>query len=251
MTEPGGRGKPERDYEARRLRERPAKDDVATLAAVSTAVVSDVLAELRVKNFRMRGIERLRPFRDGPTRMAGPAITMQFAPTTGAHHFTEAPYVHIEIVDQAEAGDVIIMAAGGSEYAYWGDQMTGRAIRDGLAGAVVDGRIRDSGTIRQTDFPVFGTGVTFEAFVPYAEPVAYNTPVPCGGAVVSAGDMVVGDDDGVLVVPSAFVPSVVRGVRIMKDLEEWITQAKAEGLPTGRIYDRVGEVAKEIASLRD
>lgn len=182
--------------------------------------------------------------------MIGPAITIAFAPTNGSHHFTEAPYVHIKIIEQALAGDVIVMAAGGSQYGFWGDQMNARAIRDGLAGAVVDGACRDSGTLRQTQFPVFARSTTFESFVPYMEPVGYNTPVQCGDALVRAGDIVVGDDDGALVIPAELLPEVVRGAEMTEELENWISDAKKHGADAVAIYDRVKQVTREISELR-
>jgi 4-hydroxy-4-methyl-2-oxoglutarate aldolase len=225
-----------RDYEKYRLRTRPAPEMVARLRELPTAFLADVLVKIGVINFGVKGLSLMSP---ATKRAVGPAVTMQLAPTNGTHSFNEAPYIHIEIMEQAEPGDVIVMAAGAAPYAFWGDHMTQRAMKAGLEAGIVDGYVRDVSAIRELAYPVFALGATHESFVGHLEPISYNLPVVCGGAVVKAGDLIVGDEDGVIVVHQEVFSKVLTGIGQVEDLEHWITNAMGKGASSAEIYEEV------------
>jgi len=226
----------ERDYEKYRLQTRPSKEVIAGFRELPTAFLADVLVKAGVTNFRVRGLSLMSPSK---RRVVGPAVTILMAPTDNTHEFHEAPFIHIEIMEKSEPGDVIVMAAGGAPYAFWGDHMTTRATKAGLEAGIVDGYVRDVAEIRESAYPVFALGATHESFVGHLEPILYNQPVVCGGAVISAGDLLVGDEDGVVVIHQHVLPKVIAGIERVKELEGWITNAMTEGVPASDIYAEV------------
>lgn len=134
----------------------------------------------------------LRPMHGGGP-MAGPALTVKVRPGDNL-------LVH-KALQLAVPGDVIIVDAGGDlTNAIVGEIMVGEAIRRGLAGIVVNGAIRDARVIRLGSLPVFATGVTHRG--PYKDgPGEINMPIAIDGMVVFPGDLIIGDDDGILSVP--------------------------------------------------
>ncbi len=108
----------------------------------------------------------------------------------------------------AGAGDVLVVAAGGDERAVAGELFGTEAQRRGLAGIVIDGRCRDSATLATLDLPVFARGVAPHAYGAQAVPVI-QVPIMLGAVEVSPGDLVIGDDDGVVVADEATIREVL------------------------------------------
>ena len=146
----------------------------------------------------------IRPLWPGMPRIAGPAFTVR----TGKHDnlmFHAAIYL-------AQRGDVIVVEAGDDEMAVAGGNVCAIAQRNGVAGLVVDGVIRDVGESRANLFPVFARG---------ASPIPakrggggdMNATIRCGGVVVNPGDVVVADEEGVVVVPRAQAMDVLAKVQ--------------------------------------
>ena len=154
------------------------------LARVSTANVSDAL-------HRTGDIPGLRPLTPG-SRLVGPALTVRTYPGDWAKP--------VEAIDHAEPGDVIVIDAGGVPPAIWGELATNSAIQRGVAGVVIFGAARDTGDIRTLGFPLFCSLVTPTA----GEPKGFGEigiPIRISGVRVSPGDWIIGDDDGVCVIP--------------------------------------------------
>jgi 3-hexulose-6-phosphate synthase/6-phospho-3-hexuloisomerase len=154
------------------------------LARVSAANVSDAL-------HRSGDIPGLRPITPG-SKMVGPAFTVRTYPGDWCKP--------VEAIDEAKPGDVLVIDAGGVAPAVWGELATNSAIQRGLAGVVIFGAARDSGDIRQLGFPLFCTLVTPTA----GEPKGFGetgVPIRISGVRISPGDWIIGDDDGVCVIP--------------------------------------------------
>ena len=153
---------------------------------VPVANVSDCMSRMTA------GGARLRPMHDG-TAMAGPAFTIKTRPGDNL-------LIH-KALKLAQPGDVIVVDAGGDlTNALIGEIMVGEAKLKGLGGIVINGAIRDSAVIRKDGFPVFAAGVTHRG--PYKDgPGEINVPIAIDGMVIEPGDLVIGDDDGLLCVP--------------------------------------------------
>jgi RraA family protein len=203
----------------------PAPADLVTAAAeLAVSLLSDNMA-------RISGAVGLRSWHDG-TPMAGTAVTVR---TRAGDNL--AVY---RAFDHCRPGDVLVVDGGGAlDQALMGDIMTSFAEHLGLAGVVIDGAIRDVAAIRRRPFPVFARGVTHRG--PHKNgPGEVGVPVSIGGMVVQPGDLVVGDEDGVLAVPVADAPAVIAGAQAQAAKEAEALTAIAEGR-----YDRSWLTARE------
>lgn len=173
--------------------ERPPKELVQRLEKVPTGILSDCMN-------RMQSLDAgIRPMSRG--RICGPAFTVQSVESNnwGAH----------QALSMVEAGDVLVLAArGGMHAAVWGHVMTAAARNRGLAGVVVDGCIRDYAENRSDTLPIYARGIC-PAGPHKGWPCNLNVPVSCAGVAVLPGDVIVGDDDGVVVVPIDRVAGVL------------------------------------------
>ena len=169
-----------------------------------TALLCDVAPEPIALLPRVRRLWR------GAT-LAGPAVTVRTPPGQLASVR--------QALDGAQRGDVIVVGCGGSlATALWGDRMSRLALERGVAGLVVDGAVRDADGIEELRFPVFAAGVVP---TPPGRDVLGEVghPIECAGRLVSPGDFVYGDGDGVVVVPAALHDEVVAKARIALEQE--------------------------------
>lgn len=126
-------------------------------------------------------------------------------------------------MDMAQPGDVIMIDAGGSvDRAIFGELMVNYCRSRGIAGIVCDGAIRDrDGIGKLTDFAVYAKGVTPNG--PYKSgPGEINTPVVIGGKLVRPGDIIVGDSDGVIIIPPEHAADIAAATRATMKMEEQI-----------------------------
>lgn len=172
---------------------------------IPVAVVSDVMSRMSA------GGARLRPMHDGAP-LAGCALTVKTRPGDNL-------MIH-RALDLAAPGDVIVVDAGGDlTNSLIGEIMVAYAVSRGVAGFVIDGAIRDSGAIRAGGFPVYAAGVTHRG--PYRDgPGEINVAVALDGMVVAPGDIMLGDEDGVLCVPAAAAAAILRDASEKLTLEE-------------------------------
>jgi 4-hydroxy-4-methyl-2-oxoglutarate aldolase len=152
---------------------------------ISPTTLADVLGRGQVMDIGVR------PLWPSP-RVAGPAFTVRCLPGDNL-------MLHAAIY-RAAPGSVIVVEAGDTEFAVAGGNVCAVAHRRGIAAFVVDGVIRDLAEVRELGFPVFARGVIP---VPGSKALVapLNQQVRCGGVEVSAGDIVVADEEGVVVVP--------------------------------------------------
>ncbi len=152
---------------------------------VSTANISDAMHRARV-------MKNIKSIKEG-MKVSGRAFTVQTFPGDWAKA--------VESIDKAKAGDdVVVIDAGGKSPAVWGELATLSCIQKGIKGVVIDGAIRDTGEISKLNFPAFAKLVTSNA----GEPKGLGEiggKISCGGVDVRSGDYIIGDDDGVIVVP--------------------------------------------------
>ncbi|KAA9008787.1 RraA family protein [Histidinibacterium aquaticum] len=149
------------------------------------ANISDVMS-------RVIGADLLPMHGDGHG-LVGAALTVRTRPGDNL-------MVH-KALDMAEPGDLIVVDAGGeTKNAIIGELMVAHGLRRGIAGFVIDGAIRDVGTIRTMGLPVHARSVSHRG--PYKDgPGEVNVPISVGGMVVHPGDLIVGDDDGIVAIP--------------------------------------------------
>jgi len=171
-----------------------------------TAVLSDALDELGYRNQAMR--EFIRPLFPN-SQFAGWARTIS---CVDVFHTPADPYsLEIEAVDSVLPGEVVIVSSAGSvRNAPWGELLSTAARARGARGAVIDGLVRDVRKIEPLNFPVFARGIKPVDSKGRGLVIDYNVAVECAGVLVSPGDLVFADYDGVVVVPPKVVSEVVR-----------------------------------------
>jgi len=186
---------------------------IELLRQLPVALLSDNL-------HRSIGSVGLRPFhRAAP--MAGTAVTVR---TRGGDNVAV-----LRAFDYCRPGDVLVVDAGGHEAnAIAGGIMTFYMASIGMAGFVVDGAIRDAAELGQRSFPVYARSANHRG--PYKDgPGEINVPVCIGGMVVNPGDIVVGDQDGLLAISPANAALVIEKAQAQQRKEEQTMQAIREG----------------------
>ncbi len=141
-------------------------------------------------------------------RLVGPAVTVLHAPTREML----PPQAALDAIDEAAAGSVICIGMHGDpDVAVWGGLMSAGAFARKHAGAVLDAGVRDLAEIRRDyDLPIFARCVSPGTSVGRTRTIAAGIPVVVGGILVTPGDIMVGDEDGVCVVPPAAAAEVLR-----------------------------------------
>ena len=175
-------------------------------ANLYTAVVADSLDELGYRDQALR--ENIRPLAPD-CRFAGWARTIAYV---DVFHVSNDPYgLEIESVDSILPGEVVVVSTAGSRRnAPWGELLSTAARARGARGAVIDGLVRDVGKIQELGFPVFAAGIKPVDSKGRGIVIDYSVPVDCGGVMVSPGDLVFADFDGVVAIPRQVVPDVIR-----------------------------------------
>ncbi|WP_152364498.1 RraA family protein [Microlunatus speluncae] len=198
----------------------PPRGDAERLALITerlyTPVLGDVLDTLgRLHQFLPAGIRALRP----EMKVAGRAMPVLTRDVFGRG---ERPFGRLtEALDQLAAGEVYLGVTGRSEAACWGEILTATARMRGAAGAVLDGHHRDTPAVLAQDFPVFSRGSYALDSGPRTAVVDYRVPVELGSVRIEPGDLVVGDVDGVVIIPRDVEDEV---------LERALQKASAENL---------------------
>lgn len=163
-------------------------------------------------------------------RLSGPALTIATTPRNNV-------WIH-DALAVAAPGSVLVVSCGGlSEAGYWGDIMSNAAVARGLGGLVIEGHVRDAEDLREIGFPVFSTGLCIQGTTKERRPAGtVGAPVRIGAVTVETGDLVVGDDDGVVVVAKNLAASAVERSFERIDSEEAIRERLLAGETTLDIY---------------
>jgi 4-hydroxy-4-methyl-2-oxoglutarate aldolase len=168
-------------------------------------------------------------------RMAGPAFTV----------VAEDDHLPVmSALSEAAPGDVLVIAANGGSRAVFGELFATEARRRGLAGIVADGFCRDLRGLRQLALPVFARGTTPRSGTTVSR-AALGATIACGGVEVSPGDIVFGDDDGLLIATSERIEDALATAELIARSERAILAAQARG---EALCDRTNH-AEHVAAL--
>lgn len=192
---------------------------VTEFAGLPTAAVSDAMDRLALP----AACQGIRPLAPGQ-RLLGRAFTVRYVATG------RPPGTVGDFVDDVPPGDVVVIDNGGREdCTVWGDILTAVAAHRGVAGTVIDGVCRDVHRARDTGYPVYSRGWFMRTGKDRVTVSDVGAPVSVAGIRVAAGDLLIGDDDGVVVVPPAFEHDVLAIAREIEERETAILQAALEG----------------------
>jgi regulator of RNase E activity RraA len=196
--------------------ERPDPETVTGLGTFDSPEISDLMNRLYTM------VPAIKPVTDPRLQILGPALTVKVFPGDNL-------MVH-KALDVAEPGDVVVVDASSSSLtAVLGDLVSTKARHRGIAGFVVDGLIRDLPGIRALgDFPVFARGVTPTGPL-HRGPGEIGYAICAGGIVVHAGDVLVGDANGVVVIPRDIADELLVRLTAKREAEAEYTAAVARG----------------------
>ncbi len=191
--------------------ERPTPEQLDGFKGWSTGNICDANGRLGAMDYRIKPLAQEWQF-------VGVAVTVRARPVDNI--------ILYKALDLAEPGDVLVVTNDASTSAsVLGDRVCGIAKSQGVVGIVTDGLVRDAAGIREVGLPVFSLGTSPNS--PYKDgPGEINFPISCGGMSVHPGDVIVGDEDGVVVVARADIPAVLKGLVKVgekeKEMEEQI-----------------------------
>lgn len=181
--------------------ERPSRESYMRLAAFSTADLSDVMNRAGTMVGIHKGYSPI-------ARAVGPAVTVS-VPLGGWNMLKMG-------IAQTQAGDVLVVSVHEiTSFAMWGGNLSRGAHARGIQAVVIDGAARDIPETQETGLSVFCRGVATGAG-PHVAPGEVNVPIACGGVVVTPGDIVVADEDGVVIVPADAIDDVVQKAAQLK-----------------------------------
>lgn len=199
-------------------------DVIEFYRSIPTGYLTDVFENLGLWGWII-GLEPLSPIGSGS--IVGPAITIRYGPIRGRKKSAHSAY---KIFRQIAPGSVIVVESDGSRFVLWGDNTSNAAVHGGVAGVVLDGYLRDTAEIRELGLPILCRGAGMR-HPPHLEIIDWNVPIVCAGAQVHAGDLIVADDDGVIVISPEDLDEVTAAVKTMAALEAEQGQVIREGRP--------------------
>ena len=194
------------------------------LKAVSTATLTSVLRNKGLHNTFMHQVAPLAP----DAQMVGRAFTLRYIPAR--EDLDEGPVDNLKDVqrvgiEQVAAGDAFVIDARGDTRAgTMGSILAARLQMRGCAGIVTDGAYRDSPTIAASGLPAYSVAMNAHTNKTIHHPSEIQVPIACGGVAVFPGDILVGDGEGVVVIPTAMAAEVAVEAKEMEEKERFIAE---------------------------
>ena len=180
------------------------------LARVGTANIANALLKRGLRKTYMLGIAPLSPDQE---QLVGPAYTLRFIPSREdldtMANYSRPDNLHRRAIEECPPGHVLVIDTNGNaDASSAGDLMAARMRKRGVAGVVTEGGFRDTPAIRRTGLPAYQYRAAPPATPIAMHPVELNRPIGCAGVAVYPGDVLVGDGEGVVVIPRHLVEEV-------------------------------------------
>lgn len=221
-----------------------------SLRGVSTATASLQLLKRGIRRCYLEGVAPLDPTLP---RLVGQAYTLRFVPAredvTTPDRVLTADNPQRRAVEETPPGWVLVAdcrrepAAG-----IVGDILATRLARRGVAGVVCDGGVRDAEGVRRVGLPVYSAGPVAPANLALHHPVDRQVPIACGGVAVWPGDVVLGDGDGIVVIPAALAADVARDGVEQERYERYALRRVEAGAATPGVYPAGPDARSDYAA---
>jgi regulator of RNase E activity RraA len=206
-------------------------DIISTLLQVSTATIATQLHRRGIRAVFMVGVG---PLDRSNARFAGPARTLRYIPAREdldtPEGYGDPLHPQRVAIECLSRGDVLVIDARGDRSSgVLGSILTTRIRVRGAVAVVTDGAVRDAGAIRATGLPTHAGGAAAPLSIHSHHAIDFDIPVACGGVAVYPGDVLVGDEDGVICIPAGLVGEIAAAAYEQESLESFITTSIAEG----------------------
>lgn len=203
----------------------------ARLAKCGAATLANALLKRGFRNTFLLGMRAVAP---GQPPLIGPAWTLRFIPARedmdSMALYARDDSLHRRAIEECDPGAVLVLATGGDARASsMGDMMALRLKTRGVAGAITDGGFRDAPGIRDTGLPCFHVQESGPATPIWLHPVEFNTPVGCAGVAIYPGDIIVGNDEGVVAIPRHLVDEIAEECVGVADFEVFVAREIRRG----------------------
>jgi len=223
------------------------------LRKVSTATLCTQLFKRGFRNVFLQGIARLTTPSGG--NLVGPAFTMRNIPAREdldqLSAFDDPNHPQRKGIESVPPGHVLVLdCRGETRVASGGQILTTRLKVRGAAGLVSDGPVRDSGRIAEMDFPVYCAGGSAPLNLLQHHAIDLNVPIACGGVAVYPGDVLVGDDEGVVVIPRHLAAEVAADAAEQELMEVFILEKVEGGAKLAGTYPPNAETRAAYAAWR-
>lgn len=214
--------------------ERPSKEVIAEFAKIPTAVLSDAMGNLSTMDSGVRALT-------SGADICGPAVTVLI--------LAGDMLATLKGLAATAPGDVLVIdSQSRQDTALWGEITSREARWRGVCGLVADGPVRDIAEIRKLGFPVFARGTT-PRVAGRSTLGEVNVPVSCGGVVVSPGDIVRGDEDGVVVVPLRRAAEVLERAKVVLVWEKEMRELAIAGKSQMEILNLDNFIAEKLKAF--
>jgi len=210
------------------------QDTLAQLAQCSTSTIANVLLSNHgLRNTFLLGVSTVRR---GLPRMVGAAYTLRFIPAREdvdtLDNYARDDNLHRRAIEECPSGHVLVIDCGAClRSASAGDIMVARLAQRGVRGIVTDGGLRDTPAIERIGLPAFQRQNAPPATPIALHPQALNEPVGCAGVAIYPGDVMVGDDEGVVAIPAHLAVDVAQRSMAQMQYEQFVETQIARGRP--------------------
>jgi len=220
---------------------------IQKLKKVSTATIATCLFKKGLKN---QFIQNVLPLKSGKPIMVGPAYTLRYIPAREDLNpitvFKDPKHLQRVAVEECPEGSVLVIdSRKDARAASAGSILATRLMKRGVTGLVTDGGFRDSAEIAELDMPSYHNRPSAPTNLTLHQAIAINDPIACGDVAVFPGDMIVGDDDGVMVIPSKIAAEVADECLQMTLYEEFVFEKVDKGETIIGLYPMTNDALKK------
>lgn len=213
----------------------------ATKAKLSRASTASIATQLYKRGLRNQFIQGVTPVAPKAQNMVGHAFTLRYIPAREDRNpievFQNPAHPQRVAVETCPPGQVLVMdARQDARAATAGSILVTRMAVRGCAGVVSDGGFRDYQGIGELDMPAFCAGPSAPTNLTLHEALDINVPIGCGGVAVFPGDVIVGDRDGVMVIPAHLADDIAEACAAMEDFEAFVLEEVLSGTPVIGLY---------------
>lgn len=213
------------------------------LSTISTATISTFLFKKGLKN---QYIQNVRPLRKGKKTMVGKAFTLRYIPAredlNPISAFNDPKHPQRIAVETCPEGSVLVIdSRNNPRAASAGSILVTRLMVRKTAGIVTDGGFRDSAEIAALDFPSYHQKPSAPTNLTLHQALDINVPIGCGGVAIFPNDVIVGDDDGVMVIPSHLTQELIEECLEMTQFEDFVLEQVKMGATIIGLYPPTDE----------